>query len=429
MRCFIDTNSLIHYQLFSEIDWLTIMKADSVDLVICMAVIKELDTKKFSELDMDIRSRCQTVIRALNKFMSVPQVRKGVSVVFLDLEPTFSWTNSGLSQEIPDDRIIASVLCDGVLSETVLVTADLGLILKARTKGIKTISLDDDLRIQVKPDKRDQEIKKLHDKVRRLESSLPAVDIFLVDETEKRKFVKLNYREVVQIDQKGIDELIRTEREQLTYVPPQIDTLFGISSMRDMLIPSSEEVERYKKEVNDYIGKLREYYLEDWKRKRLGSRIFQLVAHVVNDGTAPAEDLDIFLHFPDGFEMQKTNPYSRELEKPSLPKKPQSLAEKMKDIPVFGFNSDVDIRHLLRPSITQVIPNVSGPSIKKTNSFDVKFRINKLKHNHGVSLDPLYLFFSENDEMKSFEVDYKITVGNFPEQISGQLKVVFEGRM
>ena len=45
---FIDSNVLLHYRFFDELDWTTLIKADEVVLTICAPVIRELDRKKWS---------------------------------------------------------------------------------------------------------------------------------------------------------------------------------------------------------------------------------------------------------------------------------------------------------------------------------------------------------------------------------------------
>ena len=57
MKYFLDTNSLIHFRLFSEIDWLKELATLNVEIIICPTVLQELDRKKFAELDIDIRNR------------------------------------------------------------------------------------------------------------------------------------------------------------------------------------------------------------------------------------------------------------------------------------------------------------------------------------------------------------------------------------
>jgi len=65
------------------------------------------------------------------------------------------------------------------------------------------------------------------------------------------------------------------------------------------------------------------------------------------------------------------------------------------------------------------------PYIKKTNTYEVRFRIDKLKHKMIIDLDPLYIYFENYDLIKSFSFDYTILASNNPEDFQGELSIVF----
>lgn len=71
-------------------------------------------------------------------------------------------------------------------------------------------------------------------------------------------------------------------------------------------------------------------------------------------------------------------------------------------------------------------PNVSEPTIQKTNSYEVKYKATNLKHNVIYQLNSLYAVFSSFSEARSFSIDYSINAGNVPKEVSGQLHVRIE---
>jgi len=60
--CFIDTNTFLHYRMFTEIEWSKLINSNSVLLIVCPDVLRELDQKKFSENDINIRNMARKVI-------------------------------------------------------------------------------------------------------------------------------------------------------------------------------------------------------------------------------------------------------------------------------------------------------------------------------------------------------------------------------
>lgn len=71
-------------------------------------------------------------------------------------------------------------------------------------------------------------------------------------------------------------------------------------------------------------------------------------------------------------------------------------------------------------------PNVSSPNIRKSNSYDVEYKITKLKHNSAESFDPLIITFDSNETINSFRIGYKINAANVPKPVSGSLHVILD---
>lgn len=70
------------------------------------------------------------------------------------------------------------------------------------------------------------------------------------------------------------------------------------------LIPK-EEIERYNNEVDKFIPAYTKFISRNLEFENLKRRTFKLDIALANDGTSPAEDIDIYMHFPDGFQLLK----------------------------------------------------------------------------------------------------------------------------
>jgi hypothetical protein len=67
--------------------------------------------------------------------------------------------------------------------------------------------------------------------------------------------------------------------------------------------------------------------------------------------------------------------------------------------------------------------NARLSSIKKTNSYRVRFEVEQLKHTLTESLPPVYIHFQSAEEAAGFGVEYEIVASNYPEPFKGNLDV------
>lgn len=344
MNYFLDTNSLIHFKMFSEINWLKELSSKNIDLIICPTVLQELDRMKFAELDIDIRNRCKKIIAKLSEYQNGSIVRNNVKIFFIEKEPKINWDIEGLSPNIPDDRILGSISEFVSDKDSVLISSDLGLKLKAKARNIKTHSLNDNLLIKVKKDDKEKELIKLKQKIIYLEKRLPKLSLKIIENESSSEFIKFSFDIVKPYDPTESDNIINQMKETLKYNPPKSDNNIYSGLLAQFSIPSDDEVVRYNKNVEKYLKDLKKYYHEVWNHKDIFSRIFEINLILINDGSEPAVDIDIFLHFPDGFEMFEKDGMPSKPQKPEEPARPRSLAEMTKSSLEYSFPS-----HLVNP--------------------------------------------------------------------------------
>jgi rRNA-processing protein FCF1 len=425
--CFIDTNSFLHYKMFTEVDWDKLTNSKSVLLVVCPDVLRELDQKKFSGNDTNIRNRAQKVISKMSKMVknnNIYKIKNNLDLMFIPNEPAIDWAKQGLREQIPDDRIIASILEKNKhFNNTILITSDLGLKLKASNKGIRCISLPDEYRIKIKKDKKYEEILKLRNRVAFLENRLPITKLKILSKNKHVDFIDITLNKITATSEGEINKKIKAIRHELQFKPfPQNN---GI--IKNLLLSTKDEIERYKEDLNEYTKEMSKYYQEEHKYKELQSRIIDLKFVIINEGNQPAEGIEIFMNFPDGFEMISEDELPKNPKEPEKPTPPRSTMEMISNMPTISNIHKTILSDLKMPSVDElgIDPNLpSGPLIRKTNSYEVRYSLNKLKHGIQVYLKPVYIIFKSIDLAKSFEISYSILADNLPEPYNDELHII-----
>ena len=75
------------------------------------------------------------------------------------------------------------------------------------------------------------------------------------------------------------------------------------------------------------------------------------------------------------------------------------------------------------PDLQPIAADVSGPTIENAESPIVSYHVRRLKHNQQEWLDELRMIFAGEEEVRSFSIEYRIHVGNLPDEIVGKLHV------
>jgi len=147
----LDTHVLLHYKLFTDVPWETVLEADRVRVAVPLRVIDELDQKKAARRS-DIADRAATVIKHLQMRISgltdapVP-LRSGVTLeiarvpqIDADAYVPPVWADAEILDTCDAVAIFAS-------SPVTLVTGDYGMKLRASARDIRTLVMPDEYRI------------------------------------------------------------------------------------------------------------------------------------------------------------------------------------------------------------------------------------------------------------------------------------------
>ena len=186
---FVDTNVLLHYRFFRDVDWAEELGADEATLVFAPVVVEELDEQKWAGTRR-ARARAKKVLRTLKGLglSATPgRMRPGVQIFALDEEPSDTlFVHHRLQPRISDDRLLASVLAFAAsqTSDAVIkvLTADMGLSLKGATRQIAVVSPDERLRRDDEPDDTERELKTARRELAVLRAAAPKPKLTLAGE-------------------------------------------------------------------------------------------------------------------------------------------------------------------------------------------------------------------------------------------------------
>lgn len=429
-RAYLDTNTFLHFRQFDQIDWCKLLKAKKVVLIVSPVVIKELDMKKYLAPEAKIRNRARTAIKKLEEIglgTKKASIRHNVELVFISREPKIDWDSEGLISDISDDRIIATILNENpeIKNNILLITADLGLKLKANQKGINCFTLPDGLRLPISTQE-----DKLRSRLAKLESRIPNLSLKPMGEEEFSKPLKFTLKRIPALKKSEIEKGLEQIRKNLEYPEPKKEKAKSITlALEGFSFPSKDEIERYKRDVGKYTSQYRQYLVDEWKYKEFYSRTIKILLSLINDGSCPAEGIDIYLWFPPDLELSDTENMRSCPEPPELPEPPQTIHEKFTSSPYYTRRlSDI----LLKPTpinydLFKKIDSPSGPIIKKEeNDYEVLYSVPKLKHNFTFNLDPVFITFSDINKVFSFSIKYEILADNMPEFSKGSIDIIVD---
>ena len=432
MKFVLDTNIYLHYKLFIERDWKTLLESDDLTLVVPPAVIDELDEKKYSASNTQIKSRAQEVISKLKEISEGKSVPSGFQVNFIESNiEDIDWEALRRNSSNYDDRIIAATLAlkdKSTGDEVLIVTADFGIQLKAKNHGIVVVSPPDDWKRETK-DPRDKEIAGLRNKLQKFENAMPEVQLLLSTGDKLEQVIKISKVKLLEgiLTDEDIEKELDKEREELQSkgaVHPYLK-----NTMWD--IPPSE-IKRYDGEVDEYMDKYSRY-LTDLKSVHELRLTIEISPVLTNEGRSPAEDIDIFLdfpndwiNFPDDIELLKEADLPKFPEKPYRPVPPQSGYGQLGRLAQFsslpGLISPPISPYVNRGPVKQIGPELNN------SEMSVHYWLRNLKHGMDWHPEPVYVWYSSVNVITTFQIKYSIHIGNHPEVKEEDLVVVIEDK-
>jgi len=402
----LDTNVFLHYKDFEQVDWQSLLK-DDVTICVPQRVLEEIDKHKDQSRGKIQKRAKRLSARFSELFLQDEAPRIPVEVLNHPLSTSFD--DPHFHKEISDDWIILSAL-QSSRADTVIVSGDNGILLKAKQHGLGFFLMPDELLLADEASEEEKEIKQLRQRLEKYENRYPDPEVIFADETSL-----LTIEKPVFVDSKS--ELEKYEADLKNSFPYQSlteepQTQFNLLTLSSSYIHSTvEQKQEYNKELDDFFEKkilLKEAQLA---KQRMGQRFYKLEFWLSNRGTSSLGDTAVFITFPD--EVKVYNQNSKSVFHLEDPKEP-----------------------VLKNNISSVIPQYNSTRAdekeieiwspdKALDVREFKFFSHRLTHGmrHSLGKEDIYIDIAQ---CGNFTIDWIIVDSELVEPAKGELHVVIK---
>jgi len=422
-KVFVDTNIFLHFKFFTEINWLELCQDNKCEIIVALIVIDELDKHKIGNDERSKRAR--KVLKQIESYSEnqPAEVSPDVGIELLNTRPKISiYRKYHLNKDEHDDQLIASIIeyrSSHELDEIFLCSNDIGPRLRSKPFAIDILKMPDSYLLPEKDTPIEKQLKELAEENTLLKSRIPKP---LLQFENGKDFIKIKVNESIIEKYSFIDDrLIKIKEEYPHLVYDEKQNKFNpLATLASFSLISKEQIDRYNTELNDFYTEYGLYLHSLYDYELKNNLSVRINIFITNLGNVPCEDVDIYCNFPDGFELIEERDFEDPPKKPTPPSTPKTMYENLTS----GFNF---YRPHLYPDINiNTLPKINRPNIKKTNSYEVHFEKEYVKHCTIYPLDTLIAIYDSFSEMKNFSINYSLITGNVPEPIEGVLNVIFE---
>jgi len=449
----IDTNVCLHFKSIDEYPWKEHLDGnEKITIVFTYPLLAEVDSKKYDRKN-HIKKRAIKTVKLIQQVDNL-EPRNGCKMLFYNTAINGSDIESlGLDVKDADDKLLAALLKfrDDYKNETIfLVSNDLGPRMKAKTFGIDSIIPFEKHLLEDPDDELVKKIKQLQLENEKLKNKIPRLSVTFNDGERKANYkieLKLidneefidyhmnlikkehqRYKLKIEIEKERETET-ETENSKKKESVQKLDTISPFKQAIERLQQSGgylgiseEEKVKYNSELLLFYNEYKNYLQQLISYKKIDSLTIEIDLKLSNIGTTPAEDIDVYFHFQDGFELFDEENYPAGPSEPQAPYKRTSVY----DFPTMNHNLSEISSRLER--LTNLNSNVSSPTINKTNSYDVNIHVTKLKHNQSELLDRMYIVFDSYDSLISFSIDYELRCSNIPYVVKDKLNFIIKAQ-
>ncbi len=332
MKVFFDTMVFLHYRSLDELNLVDVLGPPPHTVLVPRVTLRELDKHKNTHSSSRIRERARKMLKKIEQWAAGEEIRPGVSMEFLAGMPTMDYQKLGLNPDWSDDVLIASVLqykADNPDDASVtLVTQDSGPRITASQLGVHVLELPEECKLPAEPDPFEAENRELLRTISALQNALPKLTVSFAGSEEPKHHASFLLPTPPDSMEHEIARKIKELKTKLPKQHPPQETppnpksplslmqaqLAGLSYMGP--IPP-EEYERYNQGVDEYLRSYERHMRDTWEVQAAVRRSIRFEIEIRNIGTSPAEDVDVLLHFPDGFRLFS------EGDLPDIPKAPR----------------------------------------------------------------------------------------------------------
>jgi hypothetical protein len=408
----IDTNVLMQYRFFDEVDWPKELSVQDVMLVFAPVVFVELDRYKWAGSRRQ-KERARAVLKKLNTLAlsTTPvAIRPGVQALAPDAEPPDElFTQHRLHPQSSDDRLLASYFSfrdEHAADRLLVLSADSGLATKARSRRIELMAPDDALELPDEPDKVERELEKTRRELAEARSAAPNLNLTFGEGATHRQF---EVQPVKAIDSQTRRRLLEAWRKRYPHAAPTLDSFeFGgqkISLGSFAGLPgflSEKEAAEYNASVDRVFARY-EAFLTSWPAAvSVYRRVLPFKLVLENSGTAPATDVDVQL-------WTKAPGVWRD-DLPKLPARAPGLRKARSPFEIIARLPYLD--HLADVRVPALNANEDGPNISEGPDQRVQYGVKRVMHHVLCELPVVYFQFDSDDAVGSFAVNARLVAAN-----------------
>ena len=412
MTLFPDSNVFIHFKSIEHWNWND--QKDNFKIGLCLCTINELDKVKYSSNNSNVKRRVQELIKKFST--STTLILNDVQFIIFSppsLQELFS--KLSLDKDDKDDLFIATILkyIETHPSENVqVISNDLGVQLKCKAHNIQ-FKVPAGEYLIIEEDNTEKEIRKLISELDRFKNLQPKLRLQFDDgETYKKFTIEEPWKEF----EDEIEKEMEVIKEKNPLLEPEKDDDSNRFRVFDLYKKTPERVANYNEALREFYSEYEVYLRKNKVYSYKEKLTIILKIELSNSGNTPAEDIDVYMHFPDGFKLGEKDDYYAKESEPS----PPDLA--------FYSMAPYDISKIMPSLMMPGLPDINfgGFSIKRSNSYEVKDHFRSIKHNHAGQINTLYVMFDRFVDVKGFEIEFEITAANMIDKKEGTLKVIIE---
>ncbi len=427
---FPDTNIFIHGRHFEEIDWPVLVGSANITLMLAPSVITELDKHKYNPAKK-VAQRAKKLLPKVEAIILNPANCKW-NVTAIPRRPSTEFLEQHhLDSKDQDDVLLATILefkeTIGKGDHAILITNDTGPRLKAVSLKITAQSLPDDYLMPDEPDESEKKLALLQKELEQYRNKIPLVSL---EFENGNNYLEIEKPYIPKSQEEFVNGKMQEIWKEFSPLVFQEDNSVMLPGGKRMIYPLAfsvvkAQVDLYNEELKDFFTQYEEYFVKEYQRAYFLLNCCPVSIQIKNTGTVPAQDIDIFMHFPDGFDIIEEDDIPETGKKPSPPHKPKHAFDLQ--VPSFSLGELTSRLHPVqhRADLSHFNTNVGSPSIKKTNSYDVNVHVRSVKHNQSEQLDKLWLKYDDMRNAKGFTVDYRIMAANITQVVAGKLNVNF----
>jgi rRNA-processing protein FCF1 len=411
----IDTNLFLHYKQPDQLDW-SALQEEAIEVVVPSTVIRELEKAKTFGKTERIRNRAGRMTAWLSGLMDEGfnvELKPGMRLRFEINEPKVDFAENNLNREVQDDVLIAALLAIAQTSTSIpiVATADVGVKAKARVRKFPVFTPRDSDKLADEPDQRDKELKELRKENEQLKNRQPRLAVHFSGAE-----LRLNVVRPLP------NPMPPTVREIMREFPLLGESngerpLTGMHSLLFSSAISKTARERYNEMLKKYYTEYEKYTQQVGRLRMLEARRLELPLSILNEGTAPATDIDVIIQFPERTRLFIDERLIAEPKPPEPPKMPTP----------YMFGEDLlSLRDFTAP--TTIHPNLFQRE-QKSWSFSTKenvahYKLDRLKQGFHRDLPVIFLQYQGADDMESSSIAVQVSAAESVAPAMQQLHLI-----